>query len=83
MIQRSCVIVSYDIEKKIFQNILKKRKQPLKHKISIFILLAFLLINTALLIAVSSYCYLIKHWPKQEHSLLFHSTNKKLKEIMY
>ena len=35
-----------------------EKKQPVKHKISIF---AFLLITIALLIAVSIYCYLIKY----------------------
>ena len=41
------------------------------------ILLAFLLITNALLIAVSTYCYLIKYRAKQKHLLLFHVTNNK------
>ena len=36
-----------------------------------YILLAFLLITIALLIAVSIYCYLIKYWAKPKHLLLF------------
>ena len=44
-----------------------------------YILLAFLLITTTLLIAVSIYCYLIKYQAKQKHLLLFHDTNNELK----
>ena len=44
-----------------------------------YILLAFLLITIELLIAISIYCYLIKHRAKQKHLLPFHDT--KLKEI--
>ena len=40
-----------------------------------YILLAFLLITMALLIAVSIYCYLIKYRAKQQHLLPFHDTN--------
>ena len=40
-----------------------------------YILLAFLLIAIALLIAVSIYCYLIKYRAKQKHKLPFHETN--------
>ena len=47
------------------------------------ILLAFLLITIASLIAVSVYCYLIKYRAKQKHLLPFKFTNNKLKEIMY
>ena len=47
------------------------------------ILLAFLLITIASLIAVSVYCYLIKYRAKQKHSLPFKFTNNKLKEIVY
>ena len=45
-----------------------------------YILLVFLLITIALLIAVSIYCYLIKYGAKQKHLLLFHFTNNELKE---
>ena len=43
------------------------------------ILLAFLLITIALLIAVSIYCYLIKYRAKQKHLLRFHVINNQLK----
>ena len=46
-------------------------------------LLAFLLIITALLIAVSIYCYLIKYQAKQKHLLPCHYTINDLKEIGY
>ena len=48
-----------------------------------YIFLVFLLITLALMIAVSIYCYSIKHRAKQRHLLPFHSTNNKLKEVMY
>ena len=44
-----------------------------------YILLVFLLITIALLIAVSIYCYLIKYRAKQRHLLQFHDT--KLKQV--
>ena len=46
----------------------------------LYILLAFLLITTALLIAVS--IYWIKCWAKQKHLLPHHITNNKLKEVL-
>ena len=48
-----------------------------------YVLLAFLLITIALLIAISIYCYLIKNRAKQKHLLPFHFKNDKLKEIIY
>ena len=42
-----------------------------------YILVAFLLITLALLIAVSIYCYLIKYQAKQKHLLPFQFTIKK------
>ena len=48
-----------------------------------YILLAFSLITTALLIVLSIYCYLIKDWVKQKHLLPFHVTNYEFKEITY
>ena len=48
-----------------------------------FILLVFLLITIALLIAVSTYCYLIKHQAKQKHLLPHHFTNNKLNKFFY
>ena len=54
-----------------------------------YILLIFLLITIEFLISVSIYCYLIKYRAKQylitifKNSLIFHSTNNKLKEPIY
>ena len=48
-----------------------------------YILLAFLLITLALLMAVSIYYYLIKYRAKQKHLLRFHNTNNELKELIY
>ena len=50
---------------------------------SFYILLAFLLITIALLIAVSVYCYLIKHKAKQKYLLPFYITNNEIKEVLY
>ena len=50
---------------------------------NLYILLAFLLITIALLIAVSIYCYLIKYQAKQKHLLPFHVTNDELREDLY
>ena len=44
-----------------------------------YILIAFLLITIALLIAVSNYCYLRKYQAKQKYLPPFHFTNDKLK----
>ena len=44
-----------------------------------YVLLAFLLIAIALLIAVSIYCYLIKY--RAKNLLPFHDTNNKLNTI--
>ena len=41
---------------------------------NVYILLAFLLITIALLIAASIYCYLIKYRAKQKHLSPFHDT---------
>ena len=46
---------------------------------SFYILLAFLLITIALLIALCIYCFLKKYKAKQKHLLPFHDT--KLKQI--
>ena len=43
------------------------------------ILFAFLSIT----IAVSIYCYLIKHQAKQKHLLPFHVKNNELKQVLY
>ena len=47
-------------------------------KQNFYISLGFLLITTALLIAISIYCYLIKDRSKQKHLSLFNITNDKL-----
>ena len=49
---------------------------------NLYILLAFLLITIALLIAVSIYYYLTKYKAKQKHLLPFHVTNNELKEVL-
>ena len=43
-----------------------------------YILPAFFLITIVLLIAVSTYCYLIKYRRKQKRLLPFHFTNNKI-----
>ena len=48
-----------------------------------YILLAFLLSTTTLLIAVSIYCYLVKYQAKQKHLLLFRETNNKSRKVLY
>ena len=50
---------------------------------NVYILLAFLLITILLLMAVSIYCYLIKHKSKQKHLLPLHTTKNELKQILY
>ena len=56
------------------KNVICKRKK-------LYILLAFLLLTIALLIAVSIYYYLIKYQAKQKHLFPLHITNNKLKEL--
>ena len=55
-----------------------KKLQPVKKK-KLYILLAFLLVTIALLIAISIYCYVILYKAKQKHLLQFNFTNYKLK----
>ena len=64
-------------KQKQLQQILMKKMQSVKQKISIFYL-ALLLITIALLMAVSIYCYLIQYRVKQKHLLPFRITNCKL-----
>ena len=47
-----------------------------------YILLAFLLVAIALLIAVSIYYYLIKYKAKQKHLLPYYITNNELKKVL-
>ena len=72
---------SYNKTKTILTNF-NEKKATCKTQ-NFYILLAFLLITIALLIAVSIYCYLIKYQAKQKHLLPFHFTNNKLKDIIY
>ena len=65
------VIKSYHEKiKTISTNINEKKVTCITQSFNI--LFVFLLITVALLIAVSIYCYLIRHWKK--HLLLFHNT---------
>ena len=48
-----------------------------------YLLLSFLLITIALLIAVSIYYYLIKYLAKQNYLLPFHFTNNDIKQVFY
>ena len=48
-----------------------------------YILLAFLLITVALLIAVSISCYWIRYQAKQKHLLPFLDTNNELKQVSF
>ena len=67
------VIESYDEETNFNEKKAKCKTQ------NFYILLAILLITIALLIAVSLYCYLIRHEAIQKHLLPFPLTNNKLK----
>ena len=59
-----------------------KKKATCKTR-NLYILLVLSLITIALLIAVSTYCYLIKYRAKQKHLLPFHDTNNELKQVLY
>ena len=48
-----------------------------------YLLLSFLLITIALLIAVSIFYYLIKYLAKQNYLLPFHFTNNDIKQVFY
>ena len=48
-----------------------------------YILLTFLLITIALLIAVSIYGYFIRYRAKQRHLLPVYYTNNELREVLY
>ena len=60
------IIESYHKETKTIPTNFNEKKSTYKTQNS-YILLAFLLINIALLIAISIYCYLIKCRAKQKH----------------
>ena len=73
------VIESCNEETKIIPINFNEKKAACKMQ-NIYILLAFLLITTALLIDVSMYYYyMIKYRAMQKHLLPFYFTNNKLK----
>ena len=80
------IIQSYDEEAKTIRTNFNKKKATRKTQ-NFYILFAFLLITLVLLKAVSIYCYLkitVTYCQvKQKHSLLFHSTNNELKQVLY
>ena len=65
--------------KTVTTNFNEKKKAICKTKF-FYILLVFLLINIALWIAVSIYCYLLKYGAKQKHVLRVHDTNNELNQ---
>ena len=69
-----------DEETKIILTNFNEKKATCKTQ-NVYVLLAFLLITVALLIAVNIYCYLIKYRAKQ--LLPFHCTNNELREVLY
>ena len=71
-------VIDADDETKTIPTTLNKKKVTCKTQ-NIFALLAFLLITTALLIAVSISCYLMKYRAKRKHLVPFHDT--KLKQV--
>ena len=76
------IIESYDEERKTVSTNFNEKKATCKAQY-FYILLTFLLITLALLIAVSISCYLIKYGTKQKHLLPFYSTNSELKQVLY
>ena len=72
------IIESYNEEIKIISTNFNEKKVICKLQ-SFYILLTFIIITIALLIAVSIYCYLIKYQAK--NVLPFHDTNNKLNEF--
>ena len=76
------MIQSYNEETKTIPTNFNEKKPTCK-KQNVYILLAFLLINIALLIAISIYCYLKKYQAKQKDSFSFHDTNNKFREVLY
>ena len=81
MITYAEIIESFDGETKTIPTNFNEMKVTCKTQ-NFYILLAFLLITIALLIAVSIYCYLMKYQVKQKYLLPFQVTNNKIKEIV-
>ena len=71
------IIESYDNKTKQIPNF-NEEKTTCKLQ-NLYILVAFIIISIALMIAFSIYCYLIKYQAKQKHLLSFQFTNNKLK----
>ena len=80
-ITRDEVIVSHNKETKTVRINFNEKKAICKTQ-NFYILLTFLIITIALLIAVSIYCYLLKYRLKLKHLLTFHDTNNKLKQVL-
>ena len=76
------VTESYDEETKTISTNFNEKKATCKTQ-NFHILLVFLLIALALLIAVITYCYLVKYRANQKHLLPFHDTNNKLRDILH
>ena len=76
------IIESYQEETTTISNNFNEKKATCKTQ-NFYILLAFLLITIALLIAVSIYCYLIKYQAKQKHLLPFQYKNNEIKQVLY
>ena len=74
----SVIMCDEVIEKTIARNF-NKKKATCKTQ-DFYILLAFWLTTTTLLIAVSIYCNLMKYQAKQKHLSPFHNTNNELKQ---
>ena len=77
-----CDEESYNKQRKTILTYFNEKKAVCKVE-NFYILLAFLLIIIALLIAFSIYCYLIKYSSIQKHLLSFHVANNKLKQVLY
>ena len=75
----STIMCNEIIEETVLTN-LNEEKATYKTQ-NFYVLLAFLLITIALLIAVSVYSYLIKYLAKQKHLLPLNFTNNKLKAL--
>ena len=75
----STIMCNEIIEETVLTN-LNEEKATCKTQ-NFYVLLAFLLITIALLIAVSVYSYLIKYLAKQKHLLPLNFTNNKLKTL--
>ena len=75
----STIMCNEIIEETVLTN-LNQEKATCKTQ-NFYVLLAFLLITIALLIAVSVYSYLIKYLAKQKHLLPLNFTNNKLKAL--